>query len=558
MSKKPNSKILLDKSELKHLTVMSRLGVIGGMGFSRLDFEKPLIAVANSWTEANVGHMHLRQIAQAVKEGIIEAGGLPLEFNTIAPCDAFSCGLEPMKFILPSRDIIADELEMMIRANSFDGVVFISTCDKIVPGQLMAAARLRMPAIFVTGGPMLPRFIFAPKKMGWHETEASFMRNPRDDAEDIMLKYRCPSPGGCTGFGTANTMQCLVEVLGLSLPGSGTTHAVDPEKLRMARSSGRRIVGMIEAGLSTDRIITKGALRNAVVALMAMGGSTNATIHLPAVAHEAGVDLSIDDFDVVSREVPCICGVIPSGSYSMLDLHNAGGIPGLLKRIERWLDYSALTVTGATIGEYLKKAEIYDEEVIRPLDNPFFADGAIAVLKGNLAPEGAVVKQSAVRKDMLVHSGPAKVFNSEAEAREGIENGRVQDGDVIVIRYEGPKGGPGMREMLGITRHLVYSGLADSIALVTDGRFSGFTSGPAVGHVCPEASDGGPIALVEDGDVISIDIPARLVTLAVDEEELARRRARWRPLKRELSGYLARYAEQVRPAIQGAWLGTVK
>ena len=556
-SNKERSKILFDREELKHLTMMSRCGVFGGLGYSRGDLEKPLIGIANSWNEANVGHLHLRQLAQAVKEGILEAGGLPFEFNTIAPCDATSCGLEPMKYVLPQRDLIADSLELMIRSNSFDGAVFLSSCDKIVPGQLMAAARLRMPAVFVTGGPMLPRFFFAPKTFEWNRIETDYMRDPRRETEDVMMSYRHPGPGACSGFGTANTMQCLTEVLGLSLPGMATVHAVDAAKMRFARESGRLIVQLVERGSGTAAILTKEAFRNAIKALMAFGGSTNAVLHLLAVAHEAGIPLSLEDFTEAGKGIPTICGVIPSGSYSMLDLHRAGGVPAVMKRIEKFLNLDVTSVNGSSLGENLMSVEVFDTDVIRPLDNPFYPDSAIAVLYGNLAPQGAVVKQSAVRKDMLVHTGPARVFDSEAEARKGIEANRVRNGDVLVIRYEGPKGGPGMREMLGITRHLVYSGKADKVALVTDGRFSGFTNGPAIGHVCPEASDGGPIALLQDGDRITIDIPNRTVSVAVNDNELERRRSQWCPPEKKPDGYLARYCRMVRPASEGAWLGPV-
>ncbi len=553
--RKPKSQILLDRSNLKHLTTLSRLGVFGGLGYNRKELEKPFIAVANSWTEANVGHVHLREVAAVVKDGIREEGGLPFEFNTPAPCDATSCGLEAMNCLLPQRDLIADSVEMMVRANSFDGVVFISTCDKIVPGQLMAAARLGLPAIFVTGGPMLPRFIFSPKTFSFKAIDSEYMKTPRVELEETMLKHRCPGPGACTGFGTANTMQCLTEVMGLSLPFTGTTHGVDPEKLRLARESGRRIVAMVQEGLTTEALFTAGAFRNAVKALMAMGGSTNAVLHLLAIAREAAIPLCLDDFERAGREIPCICGVIPSGPYDMLDLHKAGGVPGILKEIEKALDLETLVVTGKKLGDHVREAAVHDPSVIRSLHNPFFAEGSIAILRGNLSPAGSVVKQSAIRKEMLVHSGEARVFNSEGEACEGLAQGKVKDGDVIVIRYEGPKGGPGMRELLGITRYLVYSGKGDSNALVTDGRFSGFTSGPAVGHVCPEAWEGGPIALLQDGDRISIDIPARTLSAAVSEREMERRRALWQPPPRSLSGYLARYARLVGSSSEGAWLG---
>jgi dihydroxy-acid dehydratase len=375
-------------------------------------------------------------------------------------------------------------------------------------------------------------------------------------------------------------MQCLTEVLGLSLPGMSTVHAVDSEKMRLARESGRAVVRLTEQGIDATAFFTERSFRNAIKALMALGGSTNAVLHLLAIAHEAGVPLALDDFQsngatdasasdrpkrgsrtgeigegASPSKIPTICGVIPNGYYSMLDFHRAGGTPAVLKRIEEWLDLGTGCVNGETLKENLRGIEVFDEEVIRPLDNPYFADSAIAILYGNLAPAGAVVKQSAVREDMLVHSGPARIFNSEVEARKGIEAGRVRDGDVVVVRYEGPRGGPGMRELLGLTRHLVYSGKANHVSLITDGRFSGFTNGPAIGHVCPEAQDGGPIALLQDGDRITIDIPGRKLEVHVDDGILAQRRSNWSPIDRPLTGYLSRYRRMVRPASEGAWLG---
>lgn len=552
---KLESDILLDASELRHLTVCSRASVLGALGWAEDDIRhKPLIGIVNSCTDLNPGHMHLDKLAAMVREGILQAGGVPFEFNTPAPCDAFSCGLEPMKYVLPQRDLIADSIEMKVRCNSLDGLVFLSSCDKIVPGQLMAAARLNMPAIFVTGGPMLPRLFFEPSKQPKRNIVHDYMTSPQPKLLTAMFRYEGPGAGACTGFGTANTMQCLTEVLGLALSGCGTIHAVDADKLRIARASGRRIVAMVQEGLTAGNILTKAAFHNAICAHTAMGGSTNGVIHLLAIAHEMGVALSLDDFDTIGREIPCVCGVIPSGPYDLLDLHRAGGIPALLKRIERYLDGAVRTVDGLPMAELLAAAAIHDNGVIRPLESPFYPGGGLAVLRGNLCPGGAVIKQSAVRAEMRTHTGPAKVYNSEVEARESIDKGLVEQGDVIVIRYEGPKGGPGMREMLLITRHLVYSGKADSVALVTDGRFSGFTSGPAVGHICPEAAEGGPIALVQDGDIITINIPKRTLTLHVPDDELTRRKAAWKPLARELDGYLRRYSRDVVSASEGAWL----
>lgn len=550
-----NSNIWLDGSALKNLTACSRSGILGGLGFSRSDLiHKPIIGIVNSYTEINPGHAHLDKVAQAVKEGVLASGGVPFEFNTPAPCDATSCGLEPMKYILPQRDLIADSIEMMVRCNSFDGLVFLSSCDKIVPGQLMAAARLNLPAIFVQGGPALPHLFFAPKDKAASQPNTNYMRTGEEKLQEDIFDYECPGLGACSGFGTANTMQCLAEVLGMSYPFCATTHAVDSSKMRFARTSGRRIVEMVAEGLRPEKILTKHAFENAIAAHTAMGGSTNAVLHLLAIAHEMGVALKIDDFERIGRGIPCVCGVKPSGEYEHIDLHRAGGMPAIEKRIRAYIHGDALNVGGMTAAEIIEKAVIADEDVVRPLENPFYEGGGLAIMRGNLAPETGVIKASAVRREMHVHTGPAKVFNSEVEARLGIDQGKVQDGDVIVIRYEGPRGGPGMREMLLITRYLVYTGKGDNVALVTDGRFSGFTAGPAVGHVCPEAADGGPIALVEDGDIITIDIPSRCLTLHVSDEELAERKKNWKPLKRDLSGYIERYARDVKAASKGAWL----
>lgn len=552
---KLNSSIWLDGSELKNLTACSRSGILGGLGYARSDISrKPIIGIVNSYTEINPGHAHLDKVAEAVKQGVLMAGGVPFEFNTPAPCDATSCGLEPMKYILPQRDLIADSIEMMVRCNSFDGLVFISSCDKIVPGQLMAAARLNLPAIFVPGGPALPHLFFAPKDKAASEPNMNYMRTGAECLQEDIFRYECPGLGACSGFGTANTMQSMAEVLGMAYPMCATTHAVDAGKLRFARDAGRRVIELVADDIRPAKIMTKHAFENAIAVHTAMGGSTNAVLHLLAIAHEMGVDLGIDDFERIGRGIPCVCGVKPSGKYEQLDLHRAGGLPAIEKRIDRFMHGDALNVSGVTVEQIIKDAVIADEEVIRPLNDPFYEGGGLAIMHGNLAPNTGVIKASAVRPEMRVHTGPAKVFNSEVEARLGIDQGKVQDGDVIVIRYEGPRGGPGMREMLLITRYLVYTGKGDNVALVTDGRFSGFTSGPAVGHVCPEAADGGPIALVEDGDIITIDIPARKLTLHVSDEELAERKKHWKPLKRDTDGYIKRYARDVQPACEGAWL----
>ena len=556
MAERLNSDILYDFSEKRNLISHCRMSIFGSLGFAQEDLcHKPLIGIVNSFTDINPGHMHLDKLAEAVKEGILQAGGAAVQFNTPAPCDATSCGLEPMKYILPQRDLIADSIEMMVRCNSFDGLVFLSSCDKIVPGQLMAAARLNLPAIFVTGGPSLPAMFFATKdKASQQDPTEQFIATGNPDLIPTIYGCHGGGAGACSGFGTANTMQAMAEALGLTLPGCSTVLAVDPEKTRYARASGRRIVQMVHEQLTPEKILRKETFENAICVHTAMAGSTNAVIHLCAIAHELGIDIGVSDFERLGKGLPCVCGVVPSGHHSHLDLHRAGGIPALEKRIADYLHKATLTVSGSSLADILDKAKICDEEVIRPLNNPFYEGGGLAILRGNLAPDSAVIKASAVNPEMRLHTGPAKVFNSEVEARVGINEGKIEHGDVIVIRYEGPKGGPGMREMLMITKYLVYSGKADDVALVTDGRFSGFTAGPAVGHVCPEAADGGPIALVEDGDIITIDIVNRTLTLHVSDEVLAERKKNWVPLKRELSGYLKRYSETVTAAAEGAWL----
>ncbi len=498
---------------------------------------RPLIGIVNSWNDLLPGHLHLRELASRVRDGVLMAGGVPLEFNTIAPCDGYGNGLPGMRFVLPMRDLIADAVEAMVEAHCFDGLVFLSGCDKIVPGQLMAAARLDLPAIFVTGGPMLPFNEFAPK-----------------GTPPVMSMISCPGPGACSGMGTAVSMQLITEALGMSLPGSGATHAVHGAKHIMAKESGKRAVELVEEGLTPREVMGPGALRNALVTAAAAGCSTNVVIHLLALAAELGLELELEDFDRVSRRVPHILGVYPSGPYFLLDVYRAGGVPALLGKLTSHLDLHALTVTGHSLGDNLAGVSCLDDDVIRDVDNPYHPEGGIAVLRGSLAPRGAVVKSSAIPPEMAVFTGRARVFDGEEAAVAAAVEGRFRPGEVIVIRYEGPRGGPGMRELLTVTELLFQLNLADSCALVTDGRFSGFSRGPAVGHVAPEAALGGPLALVEDGDEIAIDVPARRLDLRVPEEELARRREAWRPPEAAGRGVLARYAAMVEQADRGCVL----
>ncbi len=496
--------------------------------------DKPLIGIVNSWTDLLPGHLHLRELSRSVRDGILMAGGIPLEFNTVAPCDGYSNGLFGMRYVLPMRDIIADAIESMVMAHGFDGLVFLSGCDKIVPAQVMAAARLDLPSIFVTGGPMLPFNEFAPK-----------------GTPPILSMVSCPGPGACSGMGTAVSMQCLVEALGLSLPGSAATHAVHSEKYLMAKASGKRIVALVEEGLSARMILTSDAIHNALVTTAAAGCSTNVVIHLLALASELGVCLTLEDFDRIGREVPHLLGVYPSGPYFLLDVYRAGGIPALLNRVKEFLRGDALTVTGKSLRENNAGLESRDDDVIRELNNPYHPEGGIAVVKGNLAPDGAVVKTSSIPKEMMLFSGNARVYESEAEAIAGGLRHEYTAGDVIVIRNEGPKGGPGMPELLTVTELLFQLGLAEKVALITDGRFSGFSRGPCVGHVSPEAFIGGPLGLVRDGERITVDIENRRLTVDLSTGELARRRKDRVPIERSLSGALKKYAALVSQADTG-------
>lgn len=522
----------------KLATALVRVELLKACGIQREDLEgRPLIAIVNSWNDLLPGHLHLRELAKPVRDGILMAGGVPLEFNVIAPCDGYGNGLPGMNYFLPMRDLIADDVEAMAMAHCFDGLVFLSGCDKIIPGHLLAAARLDLPSIFVTGGPMLPFNAFAP-----------------EGTPPVMSMISCPGPGACSGMGTAVSMQLITEALGMSLPGSGATHAVHGQKYLMAKESGRRVVGLVEEGLSPRRILSAEALRNALVTTAAAGCSTNVVIHLLALARELGLPLELDEFDRVSREVPHILGVYPSGPYFLLDVYKAGGMPALLNKVKGFLAGEALTVTGASLAENISGAVCGDNDVIRDTDNPYHAEGGIAVLKGNLAPDGAVVKTSSVPESMMLFSGKARVYDSEEAAISGAVSGEYAKGDVIVIRYEGPRGGPGMREILTVTELLFQLNLADDVAVITDGRFSGFSRGPAVGHVSPEAFVGGPLALIEDGDGITIDVPGRLLSLDVTEDELRRRGEAFKPPARKLTGMLARYSAMVSQADKGCVL----
>ncbi|MBT9163908.1 MAG: Dihydroxy-acid dehydratase [Chloroflexi bacterium] len=519
------------------------------------DMEKPFVAVVNSWTDIVPGHIHLRGLADAVKEGIREAGGLPFEFHTIAVCDGLAMGHDGMRYSLPSRDVIANSIEIMVKAHALDGMVLIPACDEIVPGHLMAAGRLDIPTIVVTGGPMLPGE-FKGKEVDIIDVfeavgRVSDGKMGLDDLKELE-GCACPGAGTCAGMFSANTLACGVEALGLSLPGCGCAHAVDARKIRIARQSGKEIVSLIRRNITAREIMTYNAFLNWIRVSLAVAGSTNDVLEILAIARETELEMSIDIFDELSRTTPHICNMRPGGSYTLWDLDRAGGVPAIMKRIEPLLTLDCLTVTGRSVGENIAPAKIANEEVIRRLDNPVHSSGGLAILYGSLAPKGAVVKQTAVVESMQKTRGPARVFDSEEEAFEAITGGKIHGGDVVVIRYEGPKGGPGMREMLGPTSAISGRGLADSVALVTDGRFSGGTRGPCIGHIAPEAAEGGPIALVAEGDYISIDIPNRRIDLEIDKSEFEKRRRDWRPRKKQVSGYLRKYGQGCLSAERGA------
>ncbi len=528
-------------------------------GYTDEELRRPLIGIANSFNEIIPGHVHLRQVVEAVKAGVRMAGGTPMEFGVIGVCDGVAMNHEGMKYSLVSREIIADSVEIMARAHAFDALVLVPNCDKIVPGMVMAALRLDLPAIIVSGGPMLPGSYKGQKVNLISVFEAiGRVKSGEMSLEELqeLEDVACPTCGSCAGMFTANSMNCLTEALGLALPGNGTIPAVSSARIRLAKQAGMQIMELLKKKLTPRKIATEAAFRNAIAVDMALGCSTNTVLHLPALAHEAGVRLSLKVFDEISRKTPCLCSLIPAGPHSVADLHEAGGIPGVMSELAKkgLIHKRVKTVTGRSVSEIIKRAQVLDHEVIRRMEEPYRPEGGISILWGNLAPEGAVVKSSAVAPEMLHHEGPARVFESEEAAYEAILGGKIKAGDVIVIRYEGPKGGPGMREMLSPTSAIIGMGLGRSVALLTDGRFSGGTQGACVGHISPEAAEGGPIALVKEGDLIEIDIPRRKLTLKVPEGELERRRQAWKPKQKKVSGVLARYAKLVTSGAKGAIL----
>ncbi len=534
--------------------------LFNALGFTEEEMKKPMIGIVSSYNEIVPGHMNLDKIVNAVKLGVAEAGGVPVVFPAIAVCDGIAMGHIGMKYSLVTRDLIADSTECMALAHQFDGLVMVPNCDKNVPGLLMAAARINVPTVFVSGGPMLAGHVKGQKRSlsSMFEAVGSYAAGTMTE-EDVceFEKKVCPTCGSCSGMYTANSMNCLTEALGMGLRGNGTIPAVYSERLKLAKHAGMAVMDLINREIRPRDIMTKEAILNALTVDMALGCSTNSMLHLPAIAHEIGFDFDISFANPISEKTPNLCHLAPAGPTYMEDLNEAGGVYAVMKELSELglLNLDCMTVTGKTVGENIKNAVNLNPEVIRPLDNPYSKTGGLAVLKGNLAPDGSVVKRSAVVPEMMVHEGPARVFDSEEDAIAAIKGGKIVSGDVVVIRYEGPKGGPGMREMLNPTSAIAGMGLGSSVALITDGRFSGASRGASIGHVSPEAAVGGPIALIKEGDIISINIPEMTLNVKVSDEELAKRKAEWKPVdKGEVTGYLARYRELVTSGNRGAVL----
>jgi dihydroxy-acid dehydratase len=525
-------------------------------GVPKSEMSKPFIAVATSFTDIIPGHVGMRDLERFIEKGIHTGGGYPFFFGIPGICDGIAMGHKGMHYSLPSRELIADIVEAITEAHQFDGLVLLTNCDKITPGMLMAAARINIPSIVVTAGPMLSGRLKGKRLSLVNDTFEAIGKYKKglinDEELEALEECACPGAGSCQGMYTANTMACVTEALGMSLPKCATSLAVSANKKRIAFESGRRIVELIKKNITPRKIMTRKAFENAIMVDLALGGSTNTVLHIPAIAHDAGVDLQLDTFDHLSRTTPHICDMLPAGKNYLEDLDYAGGIPGVLNRLREKV-HDTITVSGKSIYSIADTAVITDEDVIRPLNKAHHKEGGIAILRGNLAPDGAVVKQSAVSKNMMSFEGVAKVFNSEENGMKAILNGKIKAGDVVVIRYEGPKGGPGMREMLSPTATIAGMGLSESVALITDGRFSGGTRGPCIGHVSPEAMEGGPIAIIKDGDRIKIDIPKRKIELMLSDKEIKERLSRWKPPEPKIKkGYLSRYARMVSSAGSGA------
>ncbi|MDD4178571.1 MAG: dihydroxy-acid dehydratase [Candidatus Margulisbacteria bacterium] len=527
-------------------------------GVSNEEMGKPFIGLASSFTDLVPGHVDMRSLERVIEKGIHAGGGVSFTFGLPAICDGIAMGHNGMHYSLPSRELIADEIETMAEAHQLDGLVLLTACDKITPGMLMAAARLNIPTIMVTAGPMLTGCYKMTRLDLVHDTfeaDAAYKQGKisKHDLDNLVMNA-CPGAGACSGMFTANTMACATEAMGMSLPYCGTSLAVSSKKKMIAYESGKKVVELVKKNILPRKIMTLNAFLNAIRLDMALGGSTNAVLHLTAIAHEAGIKLPVELFDKIGKETPHIASIRPSGNHFMEDLENAGGVPGALHVLSKMIINNP-TVSGLTIKQIAAAGEVFDKEIIRPLSHPYHKQGSLAILKGNIAPEGSVVKQTAVSSKMMKHTGPAKVFDSEDAAQRAINGGRIKHGDVIVIRYEGPKGGPGMREMLYPTSAIEGMGMADSVALITDGRFSGGTRGPCIGHVAPEAALGGPIAIVKDGDIIEIDIPNRKLNVKLSDQEIETRLAHWKePKPKFTTGWLSRYQRMVTSASTGAVL----
>ncbi len=534
--------------------------LFNALGMTKEELDRPLVGIVSSYNEIVPGHMNLDKITQAVKMGVAMAGGTPIMFPSIGVCDGIAMGHVGMKYSLATRDLIADSTECMAIAHQFDALVMIPNCDKIVPGMLMAAARLNLPTVFVSGGPMLAGHVKGEKRSLSSMFEAVGAYEAGTMSEEEVTNFEehvCPTCGSCSGMYTANSMNCLTESLGMGLPGNGTIPAVYSERLQLAKHAGMAVMDLFRKNIRPLDIMTENAFMNALTMDMALGCSTNSMLHLPAIAYEAGIDINLDIANAMSDKTPNLCHLAPAGPTYMEDLNEAGGISAVMAELDKigLLHTDCMTVTGKTIAENIKGAVNKNPEVIRTVDNPYSPTGGIAVLRGNLAPDTAVVKRSAVAPEMMVHEGPARVFDCEEDAIEAIKDGKINEGDVVVIRYEGPKGGPGMREMLNPTSAIVGMGLGSTVALITDGRFSGASRGAAIGHISPEAAVGGPIALVEEGDIIKIDIPANTLDVDISDEEMEARKAKWQPREPKVTtGYLKRYQAMVTSANTGAIL----
>lgn len=544
----------------KGMATAPQRSLFNALGITKEELEKPLVGIVSSYNEIVPGHMNIDKIVDAVKMGVAMAGGTPIVFPAIAVCDGIAMGHTGMKYSLVTRDLICDSTECMALAHQFDALVMVPNCDKNVPGLLMAAARLNIPTVFVSGGPMLAGHVNGQRTSlsSMFEAVGSYAAGTMTEEQvDDYVCHACPTCGSCSGMYTANSMNCLTEAIGMGLQGNGTIPAVYSERIKLAKHAGMKVMELYEKNICPRDILTPEAFENALTVDMALGCSTNTMLHLPAIAHEAGVELNLDMANAISAKTPNLCHLAPAGHTYMEQLNEAGGIYAVMNELNKkgLLHTDLITATGKTVGENIAGCENRDPEVIRPIDNPYSETGGIAVLRGNIAPDSGVVKRSAVVPEMLVHEGPARVFDCEEDAIAAIRGGKIVEGDVVVIRYEGPKGGPGMREMLNPTSAIAGMGLGSSVALITDGRFSGASRGASIGHISPEAAVGGPIALIEEGDIIAIDIPANTINVKVSDEELAARREKWTPREPKVkTGYLARYASMVTSADKGAIL----